>query len=456
MEARGPGIDTTEGNIRGLILSLSWPAIVRMLLVMSVGIVDIMMIGRLGEEDPLAAVGLSNQYLWLFYSLIGGVSVGTTALIAQHLGAKEREEASRIAKQSILLGSLLALAVSIPTALNSEQLILWLGATDKVAELGGAYLRIVLGVLFFSFNLWMVNAIFQGAGNTKTPMYIMAFVNTLNIALDYLLIFGIGPFPKLGVIGAATASAVSRILGAVIGWTLLLKGRYGVTLSLGGVLKPYLREMKRILWVGIPASIEMLLRSGSNLFYMFIIASLGTTAIAAHQVAIRAESFSYMPGFGFAIAATTIVGQNIGAGKRERAERSGLEASYLALLFMGFMGIIFFLFPFQFMGIFTVNERVIELGAPCLMIVALSEPGLALNMVLAGGLRGAGDTKYPMIITGFGSWCIRLPLAYFLAITLGYGLIGAYMAMTFDVILRGIIMLVRFRSEKWKEMNLRK
>ncbi|MEA3356016.1 MAG: MATE family efflux transporter [Candidatus Bipolaricaulota bacterium] len=442
--------DYTKINLtRGVIL-LAWPSVVTMMLQMTVGIADIAMAGRLGPE-ALAAVGLGRQLVFFSFAIVGGLATATTALVAQHYGRQEREEAFRLTRQSLVAGNLISLLVSLGGILFAEEYLTLMGAEPQVVTLGSQYIKIVFAGVIMIYNVFLINAAFRGAGDTRTPMFILVFINAVNIGANYVFMFGVGPFPNLGVAGAGVGTVLSRTLGTVIGWGLFLTKRFRIKLSLSDSFKPRLDEMRRLFSVGAPASMERLIRSTSQAVFAGIVAHLGTMAIAAAQVALRAESFSFMPGFGMAIAATTLVGQNIGAGQAKRAEEAGYRSVYIALAFMSLMGVLFFFFPRLFINLFTSDERVIKLAVPCLKIVAICEPTLALNMVLAGGLRGAADTKFPMYITLAGSLFIRLPLAYLLAYPLGFGLVGAWVAMTVDDIIRGLLMLMRYRTGRWKK-----
>ncbi|MEA1993216.1 MAG: MATE family efflux transporter [Euryarchaeota archaeon] len=443
--------DLTSGNIKKSVFHLAWPAVVTMILQMIVGIADIAMVGRLGA-DELAAVGLGRQLVFVFQGLISGLSVGTTALIARYIGAKEKEKAVAVGEQSLIFGAILSLAVGAVGVLYGDSFLRFLGATPTVVSLGYDYLQLMFAGMFTVFITFAINAIFRGAGDTKTPMYIMGFINLMNVILNYFLIFGIWKVPFFGVRGAAMGTVISRSLGTVVGLYLLLTGIKGFKLQ----LRPELdfSVVRKIVKVGLPASTERIINSTGGIAYTAIVVSFGTIAVAAHQVAIRSESFSFMPGFGFAIAATTLVGQNLGAKKPKRAERCAYESLKLSVLIMSFMGILFFVFPEYFAKIFTTEPGVISKAVPCLMIIAVTEPMLGTLFVLAGSLRGAGDTRSPMIITAASLWLVRIPMAYFLGVTMGLGLTGAWIAMSFETAVRGALIYMRFRMGKWKMIKV--
>lgn len=415
-------------------------------------LVDMIMVGSLGAK-ALAAVGLGGLLIWISYGIMASVATGTTALVARFTGAGEKRNVEKALAQSFLLVALFSVFLTLFAVAYSEKILILIGAERAVAELGGVYLRAVFLATFFIFSGFVAEGALRGAGDTKTPLKIDLVINAVNLALDYLLIYGKLGFPKLEVLGAGIASASSFALGATLYFAVLLSGRYAVSLKLGDAgVDPAM--MHRILRIGVPASIEKLIMSGSMTVYTSIIVGFGTVALAAHQIGLRIEALSFMPGIGFAVAATALVGQNLGAGKREKAYAMGWETSKLCALLMSLVGLILFLFPREFVLLFTRDEGVIELGVIYLRLVAVSQPSLALTFVLAGGLNGAGDTRWVMYTTVFGLWFFRLPLAYFMGVTLGYGVFGAWVAMIIDILVRSLILGYRFKSKKWMEVEV--
>jgi putative MATE family efflux protein len=279
----------------------------------------------------------------------------------------------------------------------------------------------------------------------------MFFVNIVNIVVAYGFIYGIGPLPEMGVAGSAMGAAAGRGVGGLLVLALLLRGRGGLRLKLSGLL-PDMLQIKRIANIGIPAGAEQLLMRFGMTAYVTTVAALGTKAYAAHQLALQGESIAFMPGFGFAIAATTMVGQGLGAGRPEQARADGYLAQRMAVLFMSAMGVIFFVFAAPILDLFINDPEVVQLGVWPLRLVAFSQPALATSMVLSGGLRGAGDTRATMVITSGGLWLIRLPLAMLLTGPLG--LLGAWIAMSLDLQIRGAAIFLRFRSGKWAKIKV--
>jgi putative MATE family efflux protein len=286
-------------------------------------------------------------------------------------------------------------------------------------------------------------------------MYIMGIVNLTNIGLAFLLVFGYGPIPALGVAGAGLAGGLSRGLGGILVVWFLFSEYSPIELDWeAGLLQIDGSIVRGILDIGLPAAGENLVRQASQLLYTMLIAGLGTMAIAANQIAMSVQSLSFMPGFGFGMAATALVGQNLGAQKPDRASSAGWESLKWAMLISCTMGVLFFFFPSVLMGFYTGNSEVIQLGTGPLQIIAFSQPFLASIMVLAGGLRGAGDTRYVMYLTTFGNWGIRLVFSYILGFVVGWGLLGVWVAMAMDQVIRGSLVALRFRSGKWKDIDV--
>jgi MATE family multidrug resistance protein len=417
-----------------------------------VGIVDTFLVGHLGAAS-LAAVGLANQWVYMATTLFGAIAVGSTALIARYTGAREPEQANRVLGQSVLLGALIGV---VATALGlglARPAVTLLGAHDEVIGPGSDYLRVVSSILFFSTLMFIGNACLRGAGDTRTPLYVMLVVNGLNVVVAWTAINGPFGLPKLGVVGSALGAASGRLVGAVLVMAILLKGRAGIRLRLNR-LRPDWKLIRRILRVGLPTGAEQLLFRFGHMAFARILAELGTVAFAANQVAMNILSLSFMPGFGFAVAATTLVGQGLGAEDPDGAQRRGYTAYGLGAGLMASAGLVIVLFSSQLMTVFTNDPQVVAQGTMPLRVVGLAQPLLAASMIFAGGLRGAGDTRYPMVVTAGGIWLLRLPLAYLLTMILGWGLLGAWSAMVFDMTLRGTLNFLRFRSGRWKSVKV--
>ncbi len=473
MEGRQKVIPAVEGleskaEIRRAVILLAWPAITEMFLNTLVQFVDTAMVGSLGAV-AIAAVGVSNSPMWMLMGIFAALGVGSTALVARHVGARQLEDANRTAQQSLFLGVLLALSVTLLIQLYGHLLPMAMGAEPEVIPEAASYLRIISMGFPLHFSMFILTGVLRGAGDTKTPMRVTALANVVNIALNFLLIFPTRelllnlpflpelaftmPGAGLGVQGAALGTALARSLAGIIVLWVLFGGRRGVRISLfplrfdGAIVR-------RILRIGLPASGERLIMSGGHMIFTIIVLGLGTAQYAAHHLAIVAESVSYMPGFGFSMAATTLVGQGLGAGKPKLAQTSGYITWQLGALTMCAMGVMFFVIPERLIMIFNRDPEIVRYGAMCLRMVALAQLPFSAAMVLTGGLRGAGDTVWPLIIAAIGMWPVRLGLALVFIHVFELGLFGAWLAMVIDLWVRGTITFFRFRSGRWQNIRV--
>jgi putative MATE family efflux protein len=441
-----------QQGVRRDVLRLALPAMGEQMLSMMVGIVDTFLVGHLGAS-PLAAVGLANQWVFMAMTLFGAIATGSTALIARFIGAEDPEQADQVLRQSMLLATGIGLVASTLGLLFAPAAVLALGAQGEVIQLSTDYLRVVSSIFFFSTLMFVGNASLRGAGDTRTPLFIMLVVNAINVVVAWTAINGPFGLPRLGVVGSALGAATGRLVGGVLVVAILLRGRAGIRLRLAA-LRPDLDMIRRILHVGLPTGLEQVLMRTGQMFFARILAEMGMVAYAANQVAINALSISFMPGFGFALAATTLVGQGLGAEDPEGAEQRGYVAYRIGAGLMTVIGLAIVLFPAQIMGFFTNEPEVIALGTMPLRVVGLVQPMLAASMIFTGALRGAGDTRFPMVVTGASIWFVRLPVAYLLALSLGWGLVGAWSAMALDFSLRGTVNFFRYRSGRWKTIKV--
>jgi putative MATE family efflux protein len=403
---------------------------------------------------------MGNQILFLAIGVITAFTVGTTALVARMVGAGKRGEAEVYARQSLVLTFLAGIILGLIGYLGAEHIIRFMLIASEtpdpeIIRLGGIYLRIISMSAPLTFVMMNCYAILQGAGNMKTPLYIMALANILNVVFDYLLIFGIGAFPELGVAGAAIATTGAKNLAAIISLVYMFSRYSPIRLRFTDSFRPEKQRIKDILDIGVASAAEQLIRSSGQMVFTMLVAGLGPIALAANQIIMQAMSISFMPGFGFGLAATTLVGQNLGADQPERAERSGYVASNIAAMFMSCVGILFFFFSHQIATFFTTDPAVQLAAGANLKILAISQPALAFVMVLAGALRGAGDTKWVMFVTLVGTWGSRVAIGWFLGIFLGLGLRGIWIAMVLDNLIRAAMLVTRYRGGQWKFIRVR-
>ena len=428
------------------VLRLAVPSAGEALLGMLVGLVNTYLVGPLGAAS-LTAVGLAWQWAMAAMVLFTAVGTGATALVARMVGAGDWRGANRVVMQSLGLAALTGVVASVILIVLAEPAVALMGAEGEALEQGVVYLRVVSSVFVVSAVMFIGNACMRGAGDTRTPLMVMAVVNIINVAVAWVLVEGVGPFPALGVLGAGLGSAVGRCAGGLLVVGLLMRGCSGLRLQWHG---PDLQVIWRIMRVGLPASLDQLIFRLGMLAYVRVVSALGTVAFAAHQIALNGESISFMPGWGFAMAATTLVGQGLGARDAERAERDALLAFLVAAGFMSVMGVAFMLWAPQIIGLFTEEADVVAMGSTPLRLIGVVQPFLAAMMVFAGGLRGAGDTLTPMLVNGTAVWLLRVPLSLVVTRWLGWGLTGVWVVMALDLTVRGTVLFVQFRGGRWK------
>ncbi len=433
-------------QIRHSVITFALPVTVSSLLQRMEGIVAVFLVGGLGAI-PIAAVGLGQLLAFIATTLVSGLSVGTNVIIAQLWGARRYRDAGEAAHHFLWLSVAVSLLLAgLGMAIN-RLAMQQLGAEQTVIELALPYSTLIFLVIPFTVLIQVLSAILQGTGDTRTPMYAMIVINLLHILIAYPLIYGRWGAPAMGLKGVAIAVGLAEATGVVY-----------LMLRCHPILKPSSKlrlDLIRSIWdVGAPVSGERIVQQAGILIYTKLVLLYGTVSYAAHQVGLSIESLSFVPGYGFAIATATMVGQSIGAGKYTRAKLENWEANRLAILIMGSMGIVFFFFPYVLLRAFTTDEAVIELGTVFLKIVALLQIPLALSMVLAGSLRGAGDTCFIMGSTMIGMWVVRVPMALIVALWLHLSVFYVWMVMIADWTIRMALLLWRYQSERWRKVQV--
>ena len=429
------------------VVRLALPAVGEQVLTLTVGIVNTALVGHLSAAS-LTAVGLASTITGISHILFSAVGTGATALVAQATGAGDRSLANRTLAQALMVALALGLlATAILQPLGKSALLL-MGAEGETVPLGVGYLRYVAASLPLAALMGIGNGALRGSGDTRTPMAVMTGVNVLNLALSYGLIRGAGPFPELGVIGAAIAATTSMSLGGLAVLVILISGRANLVLR-PIVTRPDRVLLARLIRVGLPAGGESLLMQCAFLAYARSISSLGTVAYAAYLVAQRIESLNTMPAMGFSIAAMALSGQAVGAGDPALARRSVFASIRMSLGLAAICATMTFLAPRFLLARFTNDPAVIAQGIAPLRWIAFAQPTMSLAMGLAGGLRGAGDTRSVMVVTGVGAWCVRVPLAILSVTLLNFGLPGVQASMMLDWLARAIMLAWRFRPASW-------
>ena len=442
----------TEGTTLHRVLTLAWPSVMEQSLVTLIGLVDAYIVGHLGAA-ALAGVGLGGQVLNLTAALFSAVGVGATALIARSIGAQEPEEANRLARQAFVLALVVGLLAAAIAFVFAVPIMRGFGAAPDVIVAGSAWLRVVAPSFALLGVLLVGTASLRGAGDTRTPLAVMIAVNVVNVVVALTFTRGLLGMPKLGVVGSGLGAMSGQIIGGATVIFLLARGRG--QLKLGWRLpRPDFGRLRRILNIGLPAGAEQVLLQVALVNLAVVIAGFGTAAYAAHQVGLRISALSFLPGWGFSVAATTLVGQELGARRPERARRATYVSFWLALIVMSGMGLFLLLFDAPILRLFTDDAAVIREGVVVIRTCALIQPVMAASFVFSGGLRGAGDTRTTMLITVGSIWALRLVAAYVLGNLLGLGLLGAWLGVGVDFSFRALLFWLRFRGGKWAALRV--
>lgn len=444
-------------NLYKSAIYLAWPVIIQSLLQVSVGTVDIKMVGTLGV-DSISAVGTSRNIIMILLVLVMGISTGTTAMVSRFIGSGDDRNASRSAGQAFLL-SLMLSAFIMPVGLASNEFSLrLLGVDETVLVLAVSYMKIFFMAIPFFLLHFMAKSIFQGAGDTKTPLVIDIIMNLVNIGGNFLFIFGMLGFPAMGVAGAAVGTALSRVVGAAMGWGALLSGKFTIKVYIKDMLNPIWSAAGQIVRIGIPAALQGLSRNASTFILFAILARTAdaSAAVPAFVIGTNLNQYALMPGLAIGTAAATLSGMNLGARKYDRAEASGKATAMLGASTMLGISILFVIFSEPFIGFFldTPNDAVISIGKKYLAIIAASEPFHAVAIISSRTMQGAGFTKKPFQVT-FISWVvIRLILAYVLAISIGLASTGVWIAISISSVISGVLAYGVFLGGEWKKVSI--
>ncbi|MDO8670756.1 MAG: MATE family efflux transporter [Dehalococcoidia bacterium] len=446
-------IDLDASSLPRRVLSLAWPVVAEQTSYTFVGLVDTILVGHLGPA-ALAGVGLAVQTMWIPQVTFNGLAIGATAIIARRIGEGDPGRAREALHQSILMAVLVGLIFAPMIWVFAEPLMVLFRAQPDVVDVGVLYLRASALGLTPALIMVGANAAMRGAGNTRTPMLIMIVANLVNVILAYVLIYGFLGLPALGVVGSGIAASMAWTTGGVLAIILLVRGVGPLRYTYRRALSFSRQTTGRILQVGLPAGLELLQFQIAYTIFSVIFSALGTTVYAAHTVALRIENIAFMPGAALGMAATTLVGQALGAGRPDLAQKAAKLAQWYAVGLMIAIGFLMFLFRSELMAIFVSDRAVIEMGALAMSIYSLSMPFMGIGNCLSGGLRGAGDTRAVLTIMTGSVWLVRLPFAYALAYWLGFGAVGAWSAAVLDITIRGSLLWWRFAAGHWKSIKV--
>lgn len=443
----------TAAQVRRRVLELAWPSVADNLLATMVGIVAMIMVGGLGST-AIAAAGISNQLVWLAYVIFLALGVGSTALVARAMGAGDVAHANRVARQGMLLACVLSLVTGAIGAIWAPAFLGMMSDDPELVQLALPHMRISMMTTLLAAVSFGLAATLRGAGDMRSPMFANAVANVANVVFLYAFINGKLGMPRLGVAGAAVGASLARLVSCAILLRVVGSGRCAIRFSLRDDWRPDLSLIKRIANVGMPSAMEQGLMMVGMLMFTRIVVGIGTAVYAAHQIGINVAQLAFMPGQGFAVATTTLVGQSLGARRPDLAESFARSAQRIGAVVMMATGVCFFLFGRQMAMLYTREAEVITLATVALRWSAFTQLPNSIYFIYAGALRGAGDTRWPLYISFAGIWGVRLTIARMLINWLGWGLSGVWCAILCDMVVRAGIMTLRFRSAKWKTVKV--
>jgi putative MATE family efflux protein len=445
---RGAHYDYTEGPVGRSLWLLAIPMVLETLMESLFAICDVFFVSRLGA-DAVATVGLTESMLTLLYALAMGLSIGATATVARRIGEKDPDGAARAAVQAIALGVVVSLAIGVAGFFAAPALLRAMGASPAIVETGSTFTRIMLGGNATVVLIFLINAVFRGAGDAAIAMRVLWLANALNIVLGPCLVFGLGPFPALGVTGAAVATNLGRGTGVLYQLYMLSRrdGRLRIERRHLGLDGAVMRGIWRLSSTGV---FQILVSTTSWVLLVRILSTFGSAVLAGNTIGIRLIIFAMLPAWGLANAAATMVGQALGAGKPERAEQAAWMAARYNFMCLTAVSLLFIAAAWPIVAIFTSDPEVARHAVACLRTVSLGFITFGFGMTLASALNGAGDTWTPTWINVGCFWCFEIPLAYVLAIPLGWGPLGVYVAITIAFVVHSAVLILVFRRGTWK------
>jgi len=449
---QGSHQDYTTGSLNRAILLLAVPMVLEMVLESLFAVVDVFWVGQLGA-NAVATVGLTESLLSLVFAVGIGLSLSTTAMVARRIGEKDPEGAAVAGVQAIVLGLITSIGVGIPCFIYAPQLLRLMGASDDIVVTGSGYARIALGGSGAILMLFLNNAIFRGAGDAAIAMRLLWVSNFINLVLDPCLIFGLGPFPRLGVTGAALATFTGRSIGVAYQFYRLLRGTERIRVLVRQI-RVDVRVLLRLVRVSLTGILQFAIAHTSWIGLVRIVSIFGAAALAGYTIAIRIVVFVILPSWGLSNAAATLVGQNLGAKKPERAEQAVWRTGFYNMLFLGSVGVFFVLFAEPVVRLFTHDPAVVPLAATCLRIISYGNIGYAYGMVMLQAFNGAGDTVTPTKVNFFGFWLLEIPLAYWLAIPMRLHSNGVFIAIVVAECSIAATSAILFKRGKWKAQKI--
>jgi putative MATE family efflux protein len=441
-------IDYTQGRVGRALGLLAIPMMLEMSMEAIFAVVDIAFVSRLGT-DAVAAVGITEALITVLYAIAIGLGIGVTAMVSRRIGAKQHDAAARVTGQAIWLCALLSIIVGVPGVIFAEGMLRMMGASEGVVSQGTGFTAVLLGGSASILYLFLLNAAFRGAGDAAVALRSLWLANGINIVLDPCLIFGLGPFPEMGVTGAAVATTIGRGIGVAYQLYYLLAGRGRLAFHLRHIALE-VGLMRRMVIISIGGIGQFLIATASWIVIMRIVAFYGSAAVAAYTIALRIIEFVFLPAWGLGNAAATLVGQNLGAGQPERAEASAWQAAKYNTIFMTGLGLLSLVTAPWIASFFSSDPAVLGYGANCIRILGIGYPMYAVGMIMIQALNGAGDTTTPSTLNLLAFWFVQIPLAWLLAEPLAFGPNGVFFAIVASESLLTALSVIVFRRGNWK------
>lgn len=444
------------------IIRIAWPSFVELLLTQLASMVDLMMVGSMGGEahpeigaQALSAVGLTTQPKFLLMGAFVAMNTGVTALVARYKGQNDKEKANLVVRQGLMLTFILTIILSILGTVFARPMVIFMGSTEEIVTTWATqYLQIqMIGFLTMALTS-TITASLRAVGDSKTCMIYNLIANVVNVVFNWLFIYGNCGFPELGVAGASLATVLGQFVAFIIAFVVLLRGNGFLKLEFKLGFMPDKTVLGNVVNIGIPAMIEQLLMRAGMIIFAKTVASLGTTSYATHQVCMNIQALSFMTGQAFAVSATTLMGQSLGKRRTDMAQAYCSRTRTVGFLFSLILAAVFIFFGGTIVGFYNSDPQIIEMGGKIMLFVAFLQPFQSSQFIIAGGLRGAGDTRATAMFTFITVLLVR-PIVAIVMVKLGFGLYGAWFAMACDQLLRSALVLGRYQSGKWKTLKLK-
>lgn len=440
--------------IKLTIIAIAWPVLMELVLSSVFGMIDMMMLGNISNNEyaaiAVSSVGLTNQPLFLALSVVQALNVGGTAMIARYYGAGEKMRMENVLKHVMIFGLLFSIPISAFGFLFAENILAFMGGEAATVAIGADYFRVIcISYLFQSFNISITGAL-RGIGQTQIPMRINLLVNFFNVIGNAILIYGLFGFPALGVVGAATSTATANLIASILLVRFLMRGNSELPFSFKHKFTFHKLTLKNLARIGMPSALEQLILRVGVILFIQIVSSLGTVIFAAHQIGMNILSLTFTTGTALGIASSSLVGRSLGEKDTDLAEEYAIKTSKMGAWLGVIIGVVLFISSEGIVGLYSNDPAIIENASMALKIIAFVQPFQTHQLIVAGSLRGAGDTIFPLVSTFAGVLIVRVITAYYFVYVLNLGLVGAWMGIVLDQFLRWVLIGGRFKSQKWK------